>query len=257
MKKISLLIALPLLLGGLLNGQVLADSQASLQFSAEISQKGQRGEVSSGRIFVGTDHMRTEMQQAGQQVIQIINNKTNTSWILYPSQHSYMEMQGRGTPQAQAKQGDVNPCQGLREAKCKNLGQESVNGREATKWEIQLSQQGKSYQSVQWLDKERGILLRQESSNGQRSELKMLGLEKLGNRTVEKWEMTVANGNQPAQRTYRWFDPELNLAVREEFPGGFVREMKNINVAPQDPGLFTLPAGYKKITPQQGRPAQR
>lgn len=257
MKAYRILFTLPLLLASLVTGLVFADSHAAVQFSADIYQKGQGGQESSGRIFVGAGQMRTEMTQGGQQVVQIVDNKRQMTWVLYPSQRSYMEMAGRGAPQAQPESGEANPCQAMPGAQCNKLGPEKVGGRDAVKWQISYSQQGKQIQTTQWLDKARGIVLRQESANGQRSEMKMLGLEKLGNRTVEKWEMTFSQGNQPAQRSYRWFDPELNLAVREEFPGGYVREMRNIRVAPQDPGLFTQPSGYKKITPQQGRPAQR
>ncbi len=62
----------------------------------------------------------------------------------------------------------------------------------------------------------------------------------------------MSQGTQQAQQLLRWFDPELNLAIREEFPGGFVREMKNIKLAPQDASLFEVPAGYKKIALPQG-----
>ncbi|MES9936902.1 MAG: hypothetical protein ABW153_10690 [Sedimenticola sp.] len=256
MKKMMKLFVLPLLLIGVHAGQVSVAAPSTVQFSADTYQKGQNGQESMGKIYVGDGMMRTEMQQSGQQVIQIMDTKRQAAWVLYPAHRSYMEMSGGSMPANQSSGAAANPCQGLAGAQCRKLGQESVSGRAATKWEVNLTQQGKSYQSYQWLDNERGLVLRQESSGG-RSELKLLGMEKLEGRTVEKWEMNFSQGKQPAQRSYRWFDPELNLAVREEFPGGFVREMKNIRVAPQDPSLFTLPAGYKKITPQQGRPARR
>jgi hypothetical protein len=123
------------------------------------------------------------------------------------------------------------------------------------KWEVVIQQQGNSLKTTQWIDEERGVALRQEMPNGQQMELKMVGKEEMEGRTVEKWEMEMVQPDKPTQHSYRWFDPELNMILREEFPGGFVRGMRNIRVGAQDPGLFKVPDGFKKITPQQGVPA--
>ena len=104
--------------------------------------------------------------------------------------------------------------------------------------------------STQWIDKERDVPLRQEMPNGQTTEFKIVGQETLEGRTVEKWEMVATMPNQPPTQTYQWFDPELKLSVRQEFPGGFVSELKNVSVGTQPDHLFTIPAGYERITPQ-------
>ena len=82
----------------------------------------------------------------------------------------------------------------------------------------------------------------------------MIGPDTLEGRRVEKWEMTMRQGNQAPQTSTQWFDPELKLAVREEFPGGYVRELRNIHVGQQAMDLFQIPAGFQKVTPPaQGR----
>ena len=198
------------------------------------------------------------MVENGQQMIQIVDTENQVSWMIFPSQRTYMELRG-GKPSTKkpATGGEIDPCIGIKGAQCKRLGTDTIHGRKAVKWEMTVTHQGKSYRNLQWMDTERGMVLRQEGDGGQLNEMKMLGFEKLGGRTVEKWEIMMSRGNQAPQRSYRWFDAELNLAVREEFPGGYVREMRNIVVAPQSPTLFNIPAGYKRVTPQPGMSGRR
>jgi hypothetical protein len=66
--------------------------------------------------------------------------------------------------------------------------------------------------------------------------------------------MVATMPNQPETRTFQWFDPELDLAVRQEFPGGFVSELKNVSVGKQPDHLFSIPAGYERISAPQGMP---
>ena len=67
--------------------------------------------------------------------------------------------------------------------------------------------------------------------------------------------MTTSVPNQQPMRTFQWYDAELELAVREEFPGGYVSELKNIHVGPQPDNLFVVPAGYERMQmPPQDRP---
>ena len=231
----------------------------TVQFSADTYQKDPKGNETRGRLYAGDGRMRMEMTQNGQKVIQIIDAPRQTTWILFPAQRAYMEQRGANPAQAamERKDGRANPCQGIPGSQCRKLGEETIAGRKAIKWEMTFNYQGKTLQGTQWIDAGRGMVLRQEMPNGDRSSMKFLGLEKLDGRTVEKWEMSFTQQGKTSQRSYRWYDPELNLVIKEEYPGGFVREMRNIRIAPQDPTLFQVPAGYKKFTPQQQAPAGR
>lgn len=235
-----------------------AEPLASVEFSAETHMRSAKGEASEGHIFVANNAVRTEMTQNGQQIIQIINTADQVTWIIRPAQRAYIELQGKGEeaskPNADPKK---DPCQGIQGAKCQFLGEEKVLGRNAKKWDVAINVNGKTLTSTQWIDMERGILLRQEADNGPHMEQRMVGIEKMEGRTVEKWEMTISQSNKKPQRSYRWFDPELNLAIREEYPGLFVREIKNIRLGKQDARLFAVPAGFKKVEPQPGAPARR
>jgi hypothetical protein len=137
-------------------------------------------------------------------------------------------------------------------ASCRRLGVEDVNGRPAVKWEMSMTHEGKTLTGVQWLDQERAIPLKHQLPGGQTMELKLLGTETFEGRPVEKWEMTTAVPSQQPRVTFQWYDPELKLAVRDELPGGFVSELKDIRVAPQPDNLFAVPDGYTRMTAPPG-----
>ncbi|WP_428608389.1 hypothetical protein [Sedimenticola sp.] len=226
-----------------------AGSPAALEFSADTVQTDPQKHQRVGRIYVGKRHIRSEIEQNGHSVVNIIDTENQITWVLYPQQQSYIEYRMEGAP-VDVEKG--SPCEGLPGAQCKKLGEETVGGRAAIKWQVRVpSQGGGEMHSIQWIGKQRSILLRQEIQNGPVMEQQMLGVEQIDGRPVEKWQMTLSQGNQPAQRSTRWFDPQLNLAIREESPGGYIRELRNITIAPQDPGLFTIPGPFKKIVPQQ------
>lgn len=244
------------LLFGLLAAQGALAAQGGTQFSADTYQKGPQGEM-TGKIYVGDGKVRNEMAQGGQTLVQIVDTRAGEGWVIDPAQKSFARFGGGQAMQTEQKGGDSDPCQGVQGAKCTRLGEESVNGRPAVKWRMEMAWQGKTYTATQWLDKERGIPLRSDMGNGQVTEQKLVGTEKIAGRITEKWETTVSQGNQPAQASYRWFDPELDMAVREEVPGQFLRELRNIRVAPQDPALFQVPAGYTEVKPQGQQPPRR
>lgn len=233
----------------LLFGNLLQAEISGIQFSAQMVQSDPRGQEVTGMMYVGDNKIRTEMQQSGQQFVHIIDNDKGVSWMLYPAQKSYMEQRAQGqSPIPQVPDAKANPCAGMPEMQCQQLGTEMVNGRQAVKWEMKFSYQGQTFTGLQWLDVERGIPLRQELPNGQRTELRLLGFETLNGRQVEKWEMSSFGQNQQEQRSFQWYDPKLKLAIREEFSDGHRRELRNIREGQQPDHLFMIPAGYEQIS---------
>jgi outer membrane lipoprotein-sorting protein len=231
---------------------------AGAEFSAEMVQHGPQGEMSSGKMFVGNKRMRTEMSHQGQQVIRITDENRGVEWVLFPEQKKYMEQKlaepgGKAGGGAKPKPAE-DPCGGMPGLTCRKLGEEDIGGRTAVKWEMVASRQGQTMKSTQWIDKERGVPLRQEMPNGQTTELKFIGKEDIGGRQVEKWEMVATMPNQPETRTFQWLDPELEMAVRQEFPGGMVSELTDIRVGKQPDELFNIPAGYERMSAPQGMP---
>ena len=255
-KYIKILIVIPLVFTiGALN----AAQHQVIEFSADLYQKEQ-GKESTGRIYIGKGVMRNEMSQGGQTYIQIVDTNKSMGWMIMPAQQSYMERRlprGGSSIPTQPQKGNVNPCMGMQGAQCTKVGEEKISGRMTVKWDITFNWQGQTQKSTQWIDKERGIPLKQIQANGQQLERKMLGREKLSGREVEKWVMTMKGDKVGSHSIYSWYDPELKLALREEMPGGGVREVRNVKIGPQDPKLFTIPAGYKKITPQMRPPEKK
>ncbi|WP_089728847.1 hypothetical protein [Candidatus Thiosymbion oneisti] len=256
--KIAILTIWRSLAVGLLaaaSGAVLAGTQ----FSAEVSQQGPQGKLSAGKLFVGDKRTRTELSQQGQQIIQITDEGRGVEWMLFPDRKKYMErpLGGSGgaipgTRSIQAK----DPCSGMPGLTCRQLGEEKINGRMAVKWEMvaSASHSEQPMKSTQWIDKERGVPLRQEMSDGQTTELKFVATEKLNGRQAEKWELVATMPGRPEMRTFQWFDPALELTVRQELPGGMVSELKNIRVGKQPDDLFEIPTGYERITMPPGGP---
>lgn len=235
------------------SGMVLAGTE----FSAETSQYGPQGTLSSGKLFVGDKRVRTELSHQGQQIIRITDEGRGVEWMLFPDRKKYMEQTlGKhgaampGTRPIQAK----NPCAGMPGLTCRQLGEEKIGGRTAVKWEMVASHHRRTMKSTQWIDKERDVPLRQEIFDGQTTELKFVAMEELNGRRVEKWEMIATMPGRPETRTFQWFDPELELALRQEFPGGMVSELKNIRVGKQPDDLFKIPAGYERMTVPQEAP---
>ena len=230
---------------------------AGPQFSADTQQRGPGGQVSSGKMFVGDGKVRIEMAAQGQNLVRITDEKRRVEWVLFPEQKNYLERkagpdQGKAVPDPAAFA--VDPCAGATSLTCRKVGEEPISGRPTVKWEITGNQEGKSVTSIQWIDKERGIPLRQEFPDGGKMALSLQGKETIEGRAVEKWEVVVEAPGRQASRTFQWYDPELKLAVRQEFPGGGVSELKNIRVGKQPDDLFVVPAGYTLAPQSEGQP---
>lgn len=239
-------------LGGLLLTCSVQAEIAGVQFSADMVNRGPDGQTTTGKMYVGANRMRVEMSQQGQDMIRIHDQNRQMEWMLFPDRQAYMErsapMSGN-SGQMPAPSAETNPCQGIEGLNCRRVGEEDVAGRRAVKWEMSMMREGQTLTGAQWLDVERGLPLKYQMPDGQAMELRMLGAESIAGRPVEKWEMTMTVPNEQPVQTFQWYDPELKLAVREEFPGGFVRELTNIQIAPQPDALFAVPAGYSKMEP--------
>lgn len=83
-----------------------------------------------------------------------------------------------------------------------------------------------------------------------------LGTEPMNGRTTDKWAFTRTVQGQTS-RSVVWIDPELRTSIREEFQGGYVRELRDVRVGPPPASLFAVPGDYAKIDmPTQSRGGQ-
>lgn len=236
---------------GLLTG--VTPVSAGVQFSAETVQTTAQGQTTTGKIFVGDNRVRTEGTQNGQQFVQIADNANGVSYIVVPDQRSYMEMRvPAAAPLPQGKPAD--PCANLQGVTCKKVGSEAIGGRAATRWEMTSSAGGQTRSMTQWIDDERGTPLRVQASDGSVNESKLLGKEQYEGRNVEKWETTMTRAGQQPAVSVQWLDPELGVPVRGKAPDGSTFELRGIRVGTQPADLFSVPAGFQKITPPQAQP---
>lgn len=222
-----------------------------VEFSADTFQKTADGTEQRGKMYVGKSHVRTETASGANQIISIVDQQRGVQWLLFPASKSYVEKKLSGLIAGSDRSADFDPCAGLEGSTCERIGDVLLDGRDAVQWKVRMQRQGASQTMVQWIDRRRAIPLRSEMSNGQRMEMRLVGPDTLGGREVEKWESTIyAPGQTEGTSSHQWYDPTLNLVIREELPGGFVRELNNIKLGIQPPVLFKLPVGWSRARAQ-------
>jgi len=227
--------------------------QATVEFSADTVESGPQGESRNGKLYVGIDQVRTEMDVNGQTMIQIIDLKAQEALMINPQQRSYMRRKaGQGEMMDSSQSSNSSPCAGMQNITCKQLGSEVINGRPTQKWEFIADSQGHSSAMLFWLDEQRRIPVRQMMPDGSSMEMRMLGKETVNGRSTEKWELTARGPDGNSMVSYQWHDPEINMNIREEGAGGHTRNIKNIKVGQQPKELFGAPAGYNETNMPQG-----
>ena len=244
LKTVFLLVALPVF-------PVTAE-ESSVQFSAEtITSMPQRG-TQNGKLYVGDGKTRTEMDMNGNTLIQIIDINSLTAYMINTEQKTYIQRKAARASMPADAAGQAGPCAGMPNVTCKKVGEEMISQRQTEKWELVNPSAGDEESLYYWMDKERNIPLRQVMPDGSRLEMQLAGTEKVNDRTTEKWKLTASRPGSADQLTWRWYDPEIKMNIKEEQPGGALREIRNIKVAPQPATLFTVPEGYQELAVQEG-----
>ncbi len=101
----------------------------------------------NGKMYFTRSHMRMDMDTGPRgNAIMITNTATQTTDMLMPQQHMYMEFKADQAmmmahrpgmaPSIKPYSDPGNPCSGETGATCKNLGTEQVNGRSCDHWQI-------------------------------------------------------------------------------------------------------------------------
>lgn len=241
MKKLVALLTVVLTL------QTAMAEGLSQSFSAFAVQQIPGQEPRLAKMYVTPEYVRKEYEKQGEALIEITDLKAGRSYLLFPKRQRYMLREAAPEVAQQQGKGLLNPCRLQPQAQCRQLSTETLFGRSVEKWVMSVSYQGKTYQSLYWIDQVRGVPLRQELADGTRTELRPLGDETLHGRSTEKWQMTTTLPDGTSKVSTEWYDQELKIVIREELPGGYIREMRDIAVGPQDPGLFVVPQGYQQV----------
>lgn len=230
------------------SGSVVAE-RSNVQFSAQAVQTTPDGKDKNAQVYVGDNQVRLEYSKDGLHMVEIYDMKNHRLLLMVPQTASYMlrRMPADRTVNPMLPPTQSDPCAYVPAAKCRALAHESLFGRKVTKWEMTRSREKKNLRSLHWMDDERHMPLREEWSDGSVSELHSAGLETLNGRSAERWEMIITRPDGKQQNSTQWFDPQLQIVVREELPGGKYRELRDIRVGAQPAQLFDIPADYRRL----------
>lgn len=218
-------------------------------FSAEAIQSAPGMQPTRMKLYISANKaVRIEMTTPKGEIIQQFFPGTGLMRVLYPDTREYLEQQSP-TPLSMPGGVVTNPCENMPDATCEKVGEEEVNGQPAIHW--RMTRPGNNGQELiieQWLEKKRGITLKELLPGGVTIIAQMVGTEKMNGRQAERWEVVMTTTDGQSQSGTRWYDDALGITIREEFPNGSVRELKNIIVQEPDANLFELPAGYRQLT---------
>lgn len=217
-----------------------------LEFSAEAAQMAPQRPTMLAQMYVSKKAVRTESNVNNQQYVEIVFPEEGRRVMLMPQQRSYMEQSGLPTFPAAKQKKNFSPCAGVAGTTCKKLGTEKLQGRQTEKWQITDQREGRSLRSLHWIDIKRRMPLREKFADGTLSEIKILKKEKINGRNTEKWQLSVTRSNGQSMQSTQWYDTQLKMVIREEMPGGYIRELRKIKVAKQAKELFDIPAGYQR-----------
>jgi hypothetical protein len=227
--------------------------QAMVEFSADTVESDMQGGEKTGKLYVGQDRIRTDIEISGQTLIQIIDLKAQEALMINTQDKSFLRRQAGGGDMMSAQKADsASPCAGMENITCEQKGKEQIYGRPAIKWEFTNKAGGKAESMTIWLDEQRGIPTRQIMPDGSSIEMWMLGTDSVGGRQAEKWELTMTGPDGKSTSSYQWYDPAIEMNIREESGNGYFRELRNIKLGKQPDSLFKVPAGYKEVSMPQG-----
>lgn len=209
-------------------------------FSAEVVRGTPQGQSTSGRMYVSKGRVRTEIEQNGKLMIEIIDPLRGIAWVVDPQQQRYQE---RNVPKVVTgdKQSD-NPCNGVAGALCRQMSDEILNGRSTKKWILRHN--GK--ERVQWNDARHGFPIQVAEGGQVVMAMVYVSEERLGERHVERWRALQYSGKSVIENE-QWYDPQLNIAIRQQAKDGSFRALRNIRLGEQADKLFILPQGYSKM----------
>ncbi|MFQ5644191.1 MAG: hypothetical protein ACE5FQ_10915 [Thiogranum sp.] len=212
-------------------------------------QSTPEGKGRNAQVYVGDNQVRLEYTKDDLHMVEIYDMKNHRLLLMVPQMESYMlrRMPEGKTVNPMLPPLQASPCTWMPAARCRSLASESLYGRKVTKWEMTRERKEQNLRSLHWMDDERHMPLREEWPDGSVSELRPAGLETLNGRSAERWEMKITQPGGEELTSTQWYDPELQITVREEKPGGKYRELRDIRVGAQPAQLFRIPAGYTRL----------
>jgi hypothetical protein len=225
-----------------------ADSK-TIEFSADAVISVHQKVVRRTKLFVSKSAVRSEATIDGRSMVEIIYQDEGKAVLINKALMSYEE---RTFDNQKDTTNDNNPCENLNDSVCEKLGAETINGIKTEKWQVMSTKRGQRLRTLLWIDVKRKLAIREFFPDGSIVELKMVKKEKLNGRKTEKWQQTVSRPDGTENSSYQWYDIKLAMVIKEELPGGYVRELKNIKVGRQPRELFAVPDNYRRLDPVLG-----
>ena len=217
------------------------------EFSATAVQITPQGTMES-RIYIGNGAMRKEYHQDKQAMVEILHQDGQRRLLLFPDKKTYFEQQTARYPDQRIADKD-SPCTDLPGTVCRKLADETINGMQTEKWEFSRVLQGRPVHTLHWIEVQRNLPIKEFFHDGTVVEMDMQENEQLNGRNAEKWRMNILHADGRRMQSLQWYDPELKQVIREEHPGGYVRELRDIKQATQPANLFMVPKGYSRQAP--------
>ena len=230
----------------LMAAPIVNAAQNSIEFSTDAIMSAPHQADRVSKMYVSKNAVRTEYDMKGQKIIEIVYPEKGKAIMLNPLLKAYKEISFNGKHEVISDSKTI--CESMKNATCKILGEESIDGRKTEKWQIIRYLNGHPVRSLHWIDKKRKLALREFFPDGTVVELHLVAKEKMNGRKTEKWKRTVSHPDGSQQYSYQWYDPKLKISIKEEIPGGYVRQLKNIKVSKQKKSLFKAPKEYVKLT---------
>jgi hypothetical protein len=222
-------------------------ASTAIEFSADAIISVPQKPIKQTKLFVSNKAVRSESMVNGQPMVEIVYPEEGRAVFLNDPLKLYKE---RSFLKQDKVTSENNPCTQIQNSVCEKIGDENIDGIKTEKWQIISNDQGRKLRTLHWIDIKRKLAIKEFFPDGSVAELKMIKNEKVNGRDTEKWERTLRRPDGKDFKSYQWYDTILKIAIREELPGGYLRELKNIKISKQPVDLFNTPADYKKIENQ-------
>ncbi len=226
----------------LMPSQILA--AGSKPFSATAVQAA-NGQEQVGKLFVSDKGVRYEYVERGREMIKIVLHKEQVMRILFPQEKQFIEIKApAGTP-APGIEND-KPCPAVDGLVCEKVGNAKFGELAVEQWS-QTHTPSKTSSKL-WWEPIRKMVVRQEYSTGQIMQLTRLADVDFEGRMVEHWDVSFATPDGKISKLSRYIDMDIGIIVKVDDPTrGMSRELRDVKVATDDQGWFSVPQGYQRI----------
>ncbi|MBF0127505.1 MAG: hypothetical protein HQM02_09875 [Magnetococcales bacterium] len=145
-----------------------------VSFSAEVTRiQGNPKTTSTGKMYVSPEGIRTESVRDGVSIALLHKPEQKKVLTLFPAQKNYMENEvGVTLSRPPLPDEPDSPCRTNKAFKCRQVGQEKVNGRAVIHWEIVIQGQDREVPHAHlWIDPRLLIAIRELYPDGLSVEL--------------------------------------------------------------------------------------